>query len=192
MPSDRDIIQRIRNGDATAFKVLFDQYQSPIFNLCCRIVGNRNEAEDLCQDVFFKIYKSLNTFKYRSKLSTWIYRITVNLALNHLRNRKKTSRIPLEGFDHAQSGEVGDLLLEGSTRQPDTALEKKELESMIRRALDCLPEKQRIALVLQKYEGLSCKEIAAVMDCTLSSVQSRLFRGKENLYRILLPYMDHL
>lgn len=190
--SDQEIVEKINSGDYKAFKALFDCHVNTVMNICYKMIGNREEAEDVCQEVFFKVYKSIGTFKHRSKFSTWIFRIAVNLSLNHLRKKKKLSRISLSKQNAHINSEILDSLSASSMDRPDVFFEQKEKEKIVWNAVHSLPANQRVVLILQKYEGFSGKEIAKILDCSLSSVQSRLYRAKENLYKKLLPYLGKL
>ncbi len=152
-------------------------------NVCYSIVGNREDAEDLCQEVFIKIYRSIGTFKHRSKLSTWIYRIAVNLSLNHIRKKN-----PGRPISHEKTELIPGLHLD----RPDLSLEQKERRNVVQWAINSLPVNQRVVLKLQKFEGFSSRQIADMLDCSLFTVQSRLHRAKVNLYKKLLPYLKKI
>ncbi|MBN2416627.1 sigma-70 family RNA polymerase sigma factor [bacterium] len=183
---EKDLIRSIRAGDRDAFRLLYDRHAASVYRICLRFTGDSREAEDLCQDVFVKIYTSIRTFNARSRLSTWIHRIAVNHALNHLRNTKRSRLLlPLNGDPPGQAGF-------DPRPGPDRVLEEKEKSAIIREAVNALPEHQRLVLILQKFEGFSGREIADMLDCTLLSVQSRLHRAKKNLAVLLQEYLDHL
>ena len=192
MVKETELVKKLKAGDIQAFKQLFESYQNSIYNLCYRFVTNKEETEDLCQEVFLKIYKSINTFKHNSKLTTWIYRITINLCLNHQRKRKGLLWFSLnDSDDQIKDDDIKNLTIDQG-EQPDSSLEKKEREKIVQLAVNSLPNKQRIALILQRYDGMSIKEIAEIMNCTTDSVQSRLSRAKKNLYKKLLPYLKKI
>jgi RNA polymerase sigma-70 factor (ECF subfamily) len=148
-------------------------------------VDSRQEAEDLTQDVFFQVYKSIRTFRFQSRISTWIYRIAVNLSLNYLNKKRRMKSIHSED----ESSQVLDRSAPDKER-PDRLFEQKEKEEIIRKAILSLPKQQQTALILQRYEGLSTKEIADVMDTSVSSVEARLFRAKANLGKKLMKYFE--
>jgi RNA polymerase sigma-70 factor (ECF subfamily) len=178
--------------DTIQFEDIFERHKDQVINICHRLVGDRDEAEDLCQEVFFRVYRSLRTFKHRSKISTWIYRIAVNQSLNHIRNRKQRRRMSSFPNDQSDTHDGTLTAVAPPGEQPDLSFEKKEMQAIVWNAVQALPKNQRIVLILQKYEGFSSKEIAEIMDWTLSSVQSRIHRAKENLYKKLLPYLGEL
>ncbi len=182
---DYELIEKIRTGDMAAFHALFERYKKLVINICYRLVRNRDEAEDLTQDVFLKIFTSAKHFKHRSSVKTWIYRIAINRSLNHLRKKKYQQWL---SFD-AEASSIELLALElVSSDCPETAFDVKEQEKAVLQAINQLPTDQRIAVMLQRYEGLSCQEIAAVLDCSVGAVQARLHRAKKNLYQKLLPF----
>lgn len=189
---EKELIKRFKAGDENAFQKIFNLYRNSVFSICYRFTRDRHESEDLCQDIFLKIYKSLYNFHAKSKLSTWIYRIAVNQSLNHLRNKKKTGRTITIHSDNQDAIEKKFLNYTLSPEQPDIDLEEKQKGEIVWNAVQALPKNQRTAIILQKYEGFSCKEIAKILDCTLLSVQSRLYRGKKNLYKKLLPYLGKI
>jgi len=185
---ENEVVARIRAGDHSAFQQLFETYKTMVFNLCFRMLGDREEAEDLTQEVFFKAYKSLEHFRSQSKLPTWLYRIGVNLCLNYQRKKKYARMLSLDSlFESAD-----ERIFRNPEDSPDMALEKNETERIVRDAVNSLPRRQRIALLLRRYEGLSYQEIANVMGCSVASVESCLHRAKQNLCKKLFPLIKDL
>ncbi len=186
--SDSKLTDRIKRGDQHAFKLLFDKYHIKVFNTCMGFLHNKNDAEDITQDVFIEVYKSSNKFRGDSKFSTWIYRIAVNKSLNHIRDNKRSNW--LKSVETLLSGtrskEVQTKHALGGN--PEIILENTEKAEMLHHAMDSLPKNQKIAFTLNKYEDLSYKEISEVMDISLSSVESLIHRAKMNLQRKLLNY----
>jgi len=188
---EKELFEKIKSGDVHAFKLLFESYRNAVFNLCFRFANNREDAEDLCQEVFLKIFNSVHTFKYKSKPSTWIYRITVNLCLNFRRKHRKLNWLFLDE-PCEENTDVSKRLSIPAVDQPDRALERKEREQIIQGAINSLPKNQRVALILQRYEDFSVKEIAEILRTSVLSVQSRLARGKENLCKKLLSHQKNI
>jgi RNA polymerase sigma-70 factor (ECF subfamily) len=186
---ETELLKKIAAGDVQAFKLLFESYQQSVFNLCYRFAKNRAEADDLCQEVFLKIYLAAQKFKHEAKVSTWIYRITVNHCLNYKRRSRLFDIFSLEQTDEKKISADWRLLLEEN--QPDTYVERKERERIVQAAINSLPQNQRVALILQRYENMSLQQIAEVLNSSVSSVQSRLARAKENLCQRLLPYLKN-
>jgi RNA polymerase sigma-70 factor (ECF subfamily) len=187
--TDEELVRKIIDGDHLAFERLVDRYQHLVINTCYNLIGNRQDAEDVAQEVFFQVYKSAGKFRQEAKLSTWLYRIAVNRSLNFIRDNKRFRW--LESLSSLLEGErerEPDVAASNSDR-PDIALERKERDAVVQKAIDSLPAKQRAAFVLHKYEGLSYQEIAEILRCSLSSVESLIHRAKLNLQKRLVHYL---
>jgi RNA polymerase sigma-70 factor (ECF subfamily) len=168
------------NGDDSAFNQIMGKYKGIVIGITRRYFNDRSRAEDIAQEVFLRIYLSKNKYKPKSKLSTWIFRITANLCLNDIRSRKR---------------EEGNLdLINDNTSSTDRELdiidklEKEELNETVRSALLSLPERQRLAVILSKYDGLSYQEISKILNCSISAVDSILQRAKQTLKKQLNKY----
>jgi len=179
---DNQLMLRVQQGDEDAFRRIVEAHQKPILNLCFRFVGNQQDAEEVAQDVFIHLYRSAATYRPTARLSTYLYRIAVNLSLNRIRDRKRKRLFSLDALK-------SDRRLEPTHPDgaPDLILERMELQAQIRKALDSLPESQRTAVVLKRFEGLSYEEIADVMRCSVSAVESLLHRAKVGLRTKLGP-----
>jgi RNA polymerase sigma-70 factor, ECF subfamily len=181
---DHELIQRIlKNNDHSAFALLVDKYQKMVVNTCRGLVYSYADAEDLSQDVFVELFESLPNFRNESKLSTWIYRIAVNKSLNFVRKRKRETFISsitsIFGASEQQYAFISNNT--DSSIEADQGINSKELHSTLKQAINSLPKNQKIAFILNKYQDLSYKEVADVMDISLSSVESLIFRAKGNL-----------
>ena len=187
--TDEELVRKIIDGDHLAFKRLVDRYQHLVINTCYNLIGNRQDAEDVAQEVFFQVYKSARKFRREAKFSTWLYRIAVNRSLNFIRDNKRFRWLEsLSSLLEGENQRVSDVPASNSDR-PDIALEKKERDAAVQRAIDSLPAKQRAAFVLHKYEGLSYQEIAEILERSLSSVESLIHRAKSNLQRELVRHL---
>ena len=175
---EKEMIKAILEGDQKAFKLLVDTYQLMVVNTCHAFVHDRNEAEDIAQDVFIQVFESLGKFRFESKLSTWLDRIAVNRSINHCKSpRGRAIKVDIESWKQQEVAQ--------SVEMPQQQiLEEQEQIELLHKAIDKLPENQRTALILNKYEELSYKEIADVMGVSLSSVESLIFRAKNNLEKI--------
>lgn len=174
--SDEQLINKILSGDTSAFKTLMEKYQLRVFRTAMGFVHSKEDAEDIVQDIFMKVYQSLASFKGESEFMTWLYRITVNMSINFVnRNRKNRLFQSLEGVLYRPSGE----------KTPLELLEVSERDRRIRNAIDSLPEKQRMAFVLSKYEELPQKTIASVMNTSEGAVEQLLQRARNNLQKKL-------
>lgn len=175
---DAGYVKEVAAGDENAFEQLVKRYEHAVLNTIYRYIGNENEAEDLAQEVFVKVWRNARKFKGRSKFSTWLYRIVVNQCLNY-RTKHTKKLVSLDGTTKTAT------TLESSGVEME--FERREKVEMVKKAVDELPKAQRIAIILSKYEGKSYKEIAQIMGVSLSSVTSLIFRAKDNLRKRLLP-----
>jgi RNA polymerase sigma-70 factor, ECF subfamily len=176
--NEAELILQLKSGNREAFAQLVSAYRNSVLNVCYRFLLNQEDAEDVSQEVFFEVYRSIKNFRGESKLSTWIYRIAATKSMNEIKriNRKKriSSAAKTLGIEKIAS------LIAGNER-PDKALEDHEGFSILMKALNNLPENQRIALTLSKLEGHCNAEIAEIMQTTLTAVDSLIYRAKQNL-----------
>jgi RNA polymerase sigma-70 factor, ECF subfamily len=163
---DRKIIERVLRGDTEAFNLLVRQWERPIYNFIVRMVGDRDEAMDLCQDAFMKAYRELETLKDKDRFSSWLYRIAHNTCFSKLRKDRGKTFIELA---------------------PEMSLARSSVESRlaVEKALQYLPDDQREVVVLKVFHSLKFEEIAAIQDAPVSTVKSRLYMGFEKLRSIL-------
>lgn len=184
--NELELIQQLRAGDEGAFKSLVANYQDLVYNTALGIVQNSEDAEDVAQEVFIQVYRSIDQFKGDARLSTWIYRITTTKALDHIRSRKRKKRF---AFITSLFGPNDELVHEPVDFQhPGVALDRKEQAALLFRMIEQLPENQKLAFTLHKTEELSYQEIADVMQLSVSAVESLLFRARQNLRRLLEKY----
>ena len=184
--NEREILNLLLAGDPKAIRALVDQFQPLVLRTSRGFVRNPEDARDIAQEVFIDILTNLSRFRAQSGLSTWIYRITVNRSLNFLRsNKNRQSRLNYSREDD-EGGYSGTLnLSDPHQKNPAELLEQKEKAKALHDAIDSLPEKQRIAFTLVEYDDLSYKEIADIMQLSVSSVESLLFRARKNLQKKL-------
>ncbi len=191
MLSDHDhlLTERLKMGEEQAFREVIRFFRDRIFNTALGIVQHVEDAEDLTQEVFIEVFRSVGTFRGQSALSTWIYRITVQKALEHLRRirRKKRQAIVMSLFGREEQVNAGS---DAPFYHPGIRLENRERSAVLFGALAKLPEDQKTAFVLQKMEGLTQSEVAAVMEKSVAAVESLIFRAKQNLRRLLADYYD--
>jgi RNA polymerase sigma-70 factor (ECF subfamily) len=184
---------RVRDEEPNAFEELVEKYQHRLVAVLHHLVGNAEEAEDLAQEVFLRIYRARKKYRARAKFSTWLFTIANNLALNALRSRKRRAVVPLEGSDSGPLGpRPAERLVQDRAAHPSHHMQQLELAAVIRRALEGLNERQRVAVLLNKFEEMNYAEIAEVMGLTTKAVKSLLSRARCNL-RVALQnyiYMD--
>lgn len=189
---DQILLRKVAARDHAAFRSLVEQYQSLVLRTCYRILGNQEDAEDVAQEVFLTMYQKAKTIRGESRISTWLYRVAVNQSLNHRRKGKWNRYIDFFTSSKNKSERHAMTIKAPEGGQPDRQLEKADKARVLQEALDTLPEKQRIALILHKYEGLSHREIARILQASLSSVESLIHRARANLQKKLLPRMKEL
>ena len=184
---DAELIRAVKAGEAGAFQSLVEQYQDRVINTCYGFVRDREDAKDIAQEVFIEIYQSLEKFREEAKLSTWIYRISVTKSLDFLRRKNRKKRMgqfkKLFNID-----DVAERIEQPSGNNPDKNMEARERAQILQQAMDRLPENQKIAITLSKYEGFSNKEISEIMNTSVSSVESLIHRAKVNLKKKLYRY----
>lgn len=177
--TDNEIIKDILDGNKDEYRVLVERHQQSVFTTAMGFLHDKDEAEDLTQDVFIQAYLSLPGFKGESAFSTWLYRITVNASLN------KTRKSPLQRifrlFENTPEADREIFLAAIDSADPEDIMIRNENAELVRKALDSLPENQRIAIVLSKYDDLPQREIAEIMKTSEGAVESLLQRAKKNL-----------
>ncbi len=190
-PDDPDaaLMMRFRNGDETAFDGLVEKFKMPVLNYICRQIGNMNEAEDIAQNVFVQIFKSANRYEPSAKFTTWLFTIARNLCLNEFRRRQRHPLQSLQETISDDSKSTQAQFEDPTVRSPDVEASEKELQKHILAAIQKLPENQRTAVLLCRYEGLSYEEIARVLDTTVSATKSLLHRARETLKRDLHEFL---
>ncbi len=178
------IILKLKSGDTSTFSEVVGAWQDKVYNTAISIVQNEEDAEDITQEVFITLYEQVGSFREASMLSTWIYRLTVNKSLDHekKKRRQKHGGLLRKIFVTREDDEPVNF------NHPGILLDNKERAVVLFKALKKIPEKQRIAFTLQKIEGLSNQEIAAVMNTTLFAIESLQSRAKTNLKSILMKY----
>jgi RNA polymerase sigma-70 factor (ECF subfamily) len=187
---DVRIMLRVRDDDAAAFTELVELYQHRLVTVMHHLVGNKEEAEDLAQEVFLRVYRVRKKYRPRAKFSTWLFTIANNLALNALRTRQRKPVVPLDVRDSGPLGpRPAEQLVRDRGHHPGERLQQQELAGVIQNALEGLNERQRAAVVLNKFEDMNYAEIAEVMGLTTKAVKSLLSRARENLRVALQDYM---
>jgi RNA polymerase sigma-70 factor (ECF subfamily) len=179
LPSE-DLMLKIVGGDEYAFRILVERHQTSLLNLIYRFVGDRTKSQDLAQEVFLRVWQAAGRYEPNAKFTTWLYRIAANLCLNELKasRRKRWLRFFQGDTDEQRVGE--DDLSDGSP-SPEDILLAGEQSRRITDALQSLPENQRIALILKRYDDLSYEDISRILGCSVSAVESLLVRAKRNL-----------
>jgi len=182
---DQQLVERVQKGDKRAFDVLVGKYQHKIVSLVSRYVSDHAEALDVSQEAFIKAYRAIGRFRGDSAFYTWMYRIAINTAKNHLVSQSR--RPPLSDVDatDAEQFQVDTRLKDRGS--PEHELLKEEIETTINDAISALPEDLRVAITLREMEGMSYDDIATTMDCPIGTVRSRIFRAREAIDARLRP-----
>lgn len=186
--TDLLLVQRVQKGERQAFDLLVRKYQHKVIALIGRFVRQPEEAEDVAQEAFVKAYRALHNFRGDSAFYTWLYRIAVNTAKNHLVAQGRKVNIADVDTEEAEQFDSADGLREYDT--PEGLLLSKEIAQHIDAALKALPADLREAVSLRELEGLSYDEIAQVMDCPVGTVRSRIFRAREAIAKVLAPLLE--
>ncbi|MGO8788177.1 MAG: RNA polymerase sigma factor [Terriglobia bacterium] len=184
--TDLDLMLRVRQGDAASFEILLRRYRVPLVGYFCRMVRDRGLAEDLAQEVFLRVYKSRERYQPEARFTTWLYRIATNLAFNAIRDRKD------EVSDTPSNDSDGSPVLERFVDPQPTVeqrLMQNDRERLIRQAVEALPENQRAAVILHKYQEVDYRQIAKILSVSESAVKSLLFRAYEALRVRLEPLL---
>jgi RNA polymerase sigma-70 factor (ECF subfamily) len=185
---DSTLVQRAKNGDKSAFDMLVRKYQHRIAAVVSRFVRDYAECQDVVQDSFIRAYKSLSGFRGDSQFYTWMYRIAVNTAKNHLASKKRRPSFDVE-LDDAENIDGGIYIQNNDT--PEHELLRDEIAQVVSKALQLLPDDIRQAITLREMEGLSYEEIADVMNTPVGTVRSRIFRAREAIDARLRPLYEH-
>lgn len=187
--SDQELIQQLRQGNEPAFRWLVDHYRNRVFHTALNILQDTKEAEDAAQETFIQVFESIRGFKGESSLSTWIFRIAVRKALDKLRRRKTRNRLrqllPWWMPDEKKSAE-------GPFCHPGIEAENREKAAILFRAIEKLPEKQRLAFTLIKVQGLNYEEAGTLMGQHIKALESLITRARQNLQKSLQAYYDNL
>jgi len=186
--NDQNLLTALQTGSEQGYKELVDTYQEKVLNICLGYFPVYQDAEDLTQEVFVKLFETIDNFRGEASLGTWVYRVTVNKCLEKLRYRKRSKRMAF--FQSLIGLEEHASHVASNFDHPGVTLENKERTKILYQHIERLAEKQRTAFILSRMEGLSYQEIAAVMQVSLSSVESLLFRAKQNLKKSLRFYYE--
>jgi len=175
--TEHELIRLLKKGDRDAFNELVDLYQNKIINIAYGMLSDREDALDASQEVFIKVYRSINTFNENSSLSTWIYRIAANICKDYLRKRQRTTKtVSIHADDEDEKAKIQEIPDEAYT--PEESAEHTELQIQIRKAIDSLGSDYKAVLVLCDIEGISYEKAAEILKCPVGTVKSRLNRAR--------------
>ena len=183
---NQTLIKQLNEGNAKAFEAFVLEFQGLVYNTCYSFLNHREDAEDVAQDVFIYAFKSINSFRGEASLSTWLYKLSMNKSLDFIRAKKRQKRG--SGLLSSMDNEEMSRLNVSDTNQPHAQLEEEEKRQILHAAIDRLPDRQKKAIILSRFEGLSQEQVAEVMETSVSSVESLLVRGKKKLKDLLSDY----
>lgn len=186
--SDQQLVERAQKGDNRAFDLLVMKYQHKIMGLISRFVPDHSEVQDVAQEAFVKAYRALRNFRGESQFYTWLYRIAINSAKNHLVSRGRrppSSDVEIDDAEHFE-----DALSMKDTATPDRLIAKDQLQKVIFQTIESLPEDLKMAITLREMDGLSYEDIAQIMDCPIGTVRSRIFRARDAIDLAMAPLLE--
>jgi RNA polymerase sigma-70 factor (ECF subfamily) len=183
---DVRLMRLVAGGDTSAFEQLIERHQTLVAGTVARMLGSNSDVEDIAQQVFIRVWKSAGRYVARAKFTTWLLKITRNLVFNEMRRAKRHPHLPVQIDPEAEEIPLKDE----ATATPDATLLQTELQAEIEKAITLLPDTQRMALVLRRYEELSYEEIADVLDLSVPAVKSLLFRARTELRQRLKAYLE--
>jgi len=185
--SDEELVKKAKTGDQRAFEVLVHKYQQRLFALISRYVRDQDEVQDVAQEAFIKAWRALPRFSGDSAFYTWLYRIAVNTAKNHLVSASR--RPPGSDLDAAEAEQYAGAEMLHEIGTPESLVLSEELEAVIHAAINELPQELKTAVTLREFEGLSYEDIAVVMECPVGTVRSRIFRAREAIDTAVRPLL---
>ncbi|MGB7604755.1 MAG: sigma-70 family RNA polymerase sigma factor [Lutisporaceae bacterium] len=174
------LVKRSKSGDIEAFEQLIFDYQKKAYNIALRVMGNQEDAKDMCQEAFIRIYKSIEGFKEQSSFSTWMYRIVTNVCLDEIRKKKKSETVSLDGTYETENGEIH-FEIASDDDTPEEAYVRTEKKRIILKSINELSEEYKTAIVLRDIQGFSYEEIANILCCSIGTVKSRINRARNIL-----------
>ena len=186
-PLDHELVRRVQQGESAAFDLLVRRYQHRVVALVSRYVGDWSEAQDVAQDAFIRAYRAIGSFRGDAQFYTWLHRIAINTAKNHLQAMKR--RPPNADIDAGDAEHFDAALQMRDTDTPERELLRNEVEQAVMRSVNALPRELRLAITLREVDGLSYDEIAQRLDCPIGTVRSRIFRAREAIDRELRPLL---
>jgi RNA polymerase sigma-70 factor (ECF subfamily) len=183
---DVALMLRVKAGDHAAFQQLVERHQDVIVGTVAKMLGNPSDAQDIAQQVFLRLWKSAKRYKQKAKFTTYLFTITRNLVFNESKKRSRRKTHSLEEREDESFQQFAD----DSSKSPDAETLQTELQSAVDKAINTLPQKQRLAVILRRYENMPYEEIAKVIGCSVSAVKSHLFRARSDLRTILKSYLE--
>ncbi len=184
METDIELMRRVKSGDDSAFTELMKRHYKSIMNFIYRFTNDRNDSEDLAQEVFLRVYRSVKEYKPQAKFSTWLYKIATNVCLTELKLKRRMTNVSLDEIQENKH-DIGD----STSPNGYDLINRRDIKDTIFQALNSIPERERISIILCKYEGFSYDEVADVIGCTVGAVKTYIHRGRMKLIERLKPIL---
>jgi len=184
---ERALIKEAQRGNILAFERLVKRYDKQVMQVAYNMLNHVQDAEDVYQEIFVRVFKNLSRFQFRSEFSTWLYRVVVNTCINHQKTRRKRRHYSLNNT-HEESRDNWNATLKGSEISPEESVLNRELSQEIKAAVEQLSEKQKAVFILRHYHGRKLKDIAVILNCTEGTVKNYLFRATQKMQRFLQEY----
>lgn len=189
-PRDNELILKAQQGDFSAFEQLVFRYDKEVLTIAARFVRSSDDAKDIYQEVFLRVYQSLRKFKMQSEFATWLYRITTNVCLTHRSRRKKHTHVPIdEEYDESEGDPHGSRAVASNDPLPDQRAIDQEVAVNVREALESLSPQQRLVFTMKHYQGMKLREIAEAMQCSDGTVKKHLFVATQRMRERLKEYL---
>jgi RNA polymerase sigma-70 factor (ECF subfamily) len=190
--SDEELMLSCGDGDESAFETLYHRYEKPVLSFIYRMTNSTSDAEDLCQETFFKVVRAKRRYRAKGKFKTWLFRVALNLCRDRIRRMKFRSHTSLDSPEIFPDGESNQSYehLFGSSPDPAQRAEVQEMKSMVRGAFAALTQDQKTVVILRQYHDLKFPEIAEIMKCPVGTVKSLNYRGHQRLLEILSAYLE--
>ena len=184
--SDAELIEKFLKGDISAFNSLIGRWEKRLYNFILRYLGNRDEAKDLCQETFIRAYRNLKFLRDPQKFSTWMHQIALNTCRDHLKKCQRRNTFSLNGFHNPEETAANpEIEMEKTTvSDPDMAAQNRDARELLNKALQSIPEEQRVVIIMKEYQGLKFTEIAGALDISVNTAKSRMYYGLSALKKV--------
>lgn len=184
--TDEQLIKQFLNGNEQAFNTLVWRWETRVYNFILRYIGEREEARDICQKTFIRLYRKIDLLRDHGKFSTWLYQIAVNMCRDELKKRSRSKVVSWEGLQENNNGQQSPSknLPSESRANPEARVEKLDAANLLNRALQAIPEEQRMIIIMKEYQGLKFVEIAEILQISLSTAKSRMYYGLSALRKV--------
>lgn len=184
--SDAELIEKFLNGDVSAFNALVGRWEKSLYNFILRYLGNRDEAKDLCQETFIRAYRNLRFLRDPQKFSTWMHQIALNACRDHFKKRQRQNTFSLNGFHGPEEAAASPAMKmeKTSAADPHIAAQNRDARELLNKALQSIPEEQRVVIIMKEYQGLKFTEIAGALDISVNTAKSRMYYGLSALKKV--------